>query len=464
MLWLAVYFPGLPLRVFHDPGRQPFALSERIDGRERITRCNRRAREQGLYPGMPLASALALCGGLRVRPRDRRAEQALLRDRAQQAYRFSSRIAFDPLCLLIEIGASLRLMGGLEPLLQTVLAALCEPGERARHAVAPTPGAASLLARCRPGTRVLRREAIREALADIPLARLSRDPRARRLMQDIGLRTLGECLALPREGLARRTGPELLRHIDQVLGLAPDPRPAWRPPTRFEQTLPLCDEIEHAPALLFPAQRLVERLARWLRARDGATDRLHWRLHHRARPPTSFDTGLLAPDREPERLLRGLRERCERLCLPAPVTALGLRVSDIQPADTPSGGLFPAPSRPDLHWLERLYNRLGETCIRGLRSRPDHRPEQAWQWCPPGRSEAQPPRPGAQPLWLLPRPRPLRERGLQLLQGPQRIEAGWWDGQDVARDYFVARTRDGTRLWIYLDRRSGHWHVHGYLD
>jgi protein ImuB len=51
---------------------------------------------------------------------------------------------------------------------------------------------------------------------------------------------------------------------------------------------------------------------------------------------------------------------------------------------------------------------------------------------------------------------------LQLLEGPERIETGWWDGADVARDYYIARHRDGSRLWIYRERLAPHaWYWHG---
>ena len=72
---------------------------------------------------------------------------------------------------------------------------------------------------------------------------------------------------------------------------------------------------------------------------------------------------------------------------------------------------------------------------------------------------------------LLPDPLPLAERHalpllegqpLQLLAGPERIEAGWWDGMDVARDYYLACASDGARLWVYRDRqRAGGWYLHG---
>lgn len=77
------------------------------------------------------------------------------------------------------------------------------------------------------------------------------------------------------------------------------------------------------------------------------------------------------------------------------------------------------------------------------------------------------------PLWLLDRPRALGERQgqpqhdgpLQLLAGPERIESGWWDGQPVRRDYFVAVDPAHRLLWIYRaapgSTSPGAWFLHG---
>jgi protein ImuB len=44
----------------------------------------------------------------------------------------------------------------------------------------------------------------------------------------------------------------------------------------------------------------------------------------------------------------------------------------------------------------------------------------------------------------------------------ERIETGWWDGFEVARDYFVATTAKGERLWIYRELRGSRgWFLHG---
>ena len=48
--------------------------------------------------------------------------------------------------------------------------------------------------------------------------------------------------------------------------------------------------------------------------------------------------------------------------------------------------------------------------------------------------------------------------------GPERIETGWWRGCDVQRDYFAATSSTGRRFWLFRDRRSGRWFVHGSFD
>ena len=69
------------------------------------------------------------------------------------------------------------------------------------------------------------------------------------------------------------------------------------------------------------------------------------------------------------------------------------------------------------------------------------------------------------PVWLMQQPEPLREREvmgnsaplvdgqpLQLLSGPERIESGWWDGDLVERDYFIAQLPGGALVWVYCSR------------
>ena len=76
------------------------------------------------------------------------------------------------------------------------------------------------------------------------------------------------------------------------------------------------------------------------------------------------------------------------------------------------------------------------------------------------------------PLWLLAAPRNLELRDgapcygghLQLETPPERIESGWWEGNDVRRDYHVASNAKGERYWIFQDRRSRAWYLHGVFS
>jgi protein ImuB len=118
--------------------------------------------------------------------------------------------------------------------------------------------------------------------------------------------------------------------------------------------------------------------------------------------------------------------------------------------------------------IERLQARLGVGQVQRLRPVEDHRPERATdveaaRAVSVKESSAKPPMVhGPQrPVWLLPTPEPLPERQLrplldgkplQLMCGPERIEAGWWDNALAERDYFIALAGDGALVWIYRAR------------
>ena len=488
MLWLGLYFRDLPLEVYArgQQGAQPLLISEYRDGCERVCRCSAPATAAGIRPGMSLAAALALQANLTVRPRDPRREQQALEGLARWAYQFSSRIHLELRCLLLEVGASLRLFGGLQRLLARLERELPGLGFRAQLASAPTAAGAALLARARPGASAADLERLREQIAAIPLMQFTRARAARELVKGVGLDTLGDCLALPRPELARRIGPALGQALAKLLGQVPDPRPLWQPPAVFEERLELLGEITTASALVFPARRLMLSLSGFLRGHGGGTQTLLWRLEHRDAPDSRFSLGLLEPSRDPDHMLDLLRERSERLQLAAPVVAIGLQVTEWSPYAECSADLFGDGQVLEKGRLERLRNRLGEAAVQGLQSRPDHRPECAWRLCPPGQEDRGVAEGDAdadhsaqhrytralRPLWLLKQPRPLRATAgcpsyggpLQLIRPAERIEAGWWNDADVARDYYVALSPAGERLWIYRDRRADRWYLHGLLD
>ena len=45
--------------------------------------------------------------------------------------------------------------------------------------------------------------------------------------------------------------------------------------------------------------------------------------------------------------------------------------------------------------------------------------------------------------------------------GPERIETGWWRGDDVRRDYYQVETASGERFWLFRRMPDERWFLHG---
>jgi protein ImuB len=164
-----------------------------------------------------------------------------------------------------------------------------------------------------------------------------------------------------------------------------------------------------------------------------------------------------------------LRERLAKVQLAAPTLELRLRCRDLVAGAPPNGELFPTRGSEALglaRLLERLRARLGDAQVQQLEAVADHRPERASRGVPAhsqavASGSARSSLPLHRPVWLLPDPLPLAERHalpllegqpLQLLAGPERIEAGWWDGELAVRDYFIALAADGSLVWVWRRR------------
>jgi protein ImuB len=288
---------------------------------------------------------------------------------------------------------------------------------------------------------------------------------------------------LPRDGLARRCEPFVLVELDEALGTRPAPRRRYLAPEHFEERIELEAETGSCALLVPPCAQLLARLAHFLRVRVAGVTRLAFSFRHRERRSTVVRLGRALPGGEAGEWQLLLEERLARTRLPAPVVAVGLRSAVTVPLPAASGtlpGVEAGTASADA-WalLDRLRARLGAAAVSGVCLVPEHRPERAFRCVSPqpsGRAEpATPSLPCApRPLWLLATPerlgvrhgQPCHDGPLRIESGPERIESGWWDGSDVARDYYVAATRAGVRLWIYRERRPAgaaarHWFLHG---
>ncbi|MBK6658088.1 MAG: DNA polymerase Y family protein [Proteobacteria bacterium] len=486
-LWLHVHLPQLPLEVLTRGMAQHRAcvLVQGEGSRRKVLMANTRAATLGIRAGMPLGAAHAL-GDIVELERNARAEQQALENLGVWAMHMTPLVSLAPPDgVLLEVRGSLGLFHGLDGLLARLRQGLKQLGYRAQYAVAPTPLAATLLARGSNRTVVQDEHELGRHLGGLPLEVLRLSPAEQEALQSIGVRTLGECRRLSRADLARRLSPALLDTFDRLYGQARDPRVAMPAPEVFDAAVELPWEVRNAQALVTAGERLLLQLQGYLRARIAMTRRLRWRLANGARDEERFDIHLTQPTRDHDHMLLLLRETLMRMTLKAPVTAMELKVDELVSGNPVIGAdLFGvrhhAQGEAYANFIDRLRSRCGSEALRAMELQPDHRPEAAWRW----RESDEPVRRGGtktlfsdglntRPVWLVREPVTLStQHGIPQFDGPlrlvparERIDTGWWDERGLARDYFIARTTRGSRLWVYkeLDGEQ-RWRLHGVFE
>lgn len=493
-VWLALHLPALVVESLTRravAGAASLAIFEAEGGLSRVVAVDATARARGVVPGLTLAASLALEPALDARPRQPGRERALLARLAEAGCAFTPRVSLEPPDgVLLEVRGSLGLFGGTAALCGAVAARCAALGITARLALAPTPLAALALARAGVALAVTGNDRLVGALSPLPLAVLRWAPQALARLESMGVRTLGEALRLPRAGFARRFGRGTLEDLDRLVGRRPDLRRPYVARETFRGRCEPAFELSQHDAILRHVEPLLAELEGFLRTRQAAVSLLQLRLQHRPDPRgegcprfTPLELRLAAPEFVALRFAALLGEHLARLQLPAPVIAFELRSGELLPLALHSESLWRAgehgggAARESPALIERLRARLGPGSVHGLCLVAEHRPEHSWQAAEPSlpagvsagtaahvSQDLHAPDGLRRPLWLLKTPErfPAGLSSLRLLEGPERIETGWWDGRDIARDYYTALDAGSALLWVFRERLPPHdWYLHG---
>jgi protein ImuB len=489
-LWLALHFHALPLfaaqnetlisydfpmmSISGDTAATPVAIYQRIQQAEYIIAASPEALRNGISLMMKTGEARLACPLTKLLPRNTARERELLVGLADRLGEFSSEVhTSGDLVLLMEIGRSLTLFGGLGRLIQCLSDRLAHAPDY-QYALAPVPMAAMLCARSGYRVHIDFPEHIRSILGDIPVIHFEHDPRTRNLLSSVGIHVMRDLFRLPRQGLARRFGSAFVRKLDRLLGTEPDILPRHASRKRFHALLHLEEESTNVDEILFNARVLLEDLEQQLLRSNSAVRHLRWTINaHRAQGQLVLTTGFARPVWRADTIEELLRLRLASIILATPVRTLSLESEDFMPLSASLQTGIPGTCSAidsDPGFLDRLRSRLGEQAVRGIRSLPEYRPEHAWSTCEPGKSLNARTQGTMRPVWLLVKPRPLATRhGLPQLDGPlklhedeERVCCGWWDGGNIVRDYRRALTSNGQRIWVFRDLSTQKWHLHGF--
>ena len=477
MLWVALELPALPLQLLERARAisAPLVVTEGPAQRPTVAFANALARAAGVREGTAVAAARALCDTLACVARNPTSEREALERLAGWALQFTPAVSVEPTGIALEVESSTRLFGGFASLLSLVRSGVRTLGFEASVGVAPTPLAARVLARAHarslPARGCMSIDALPERLGELPLFLLEWSGETLQRLADLGIVRVKDALALPRAGFSRRFGPEALLRLDQLTGHVPDPRKPHEPPTCFRARLELSAEAEGVEAILFPLKRLLAEMEGTLRGQGAGVQEVALVLEQ-GRRHERVNLAFATPEREANFILAIAREQLGWLQIKAPVTALRLVAEQLYPFMPRNESWLPGREEQAVgraRLVEKLSARLGGGRVFGIALADDHRPERGWQHASSGvpsvRFDG-----GPRPAWLLNRPQKLIAREgvpwlqgeLALLAGPERIETGWWDGEAVQRDYYVAANPAGERLWVYRERREASaWFLHG---
>ncbi|MES2412892.1 MAG: DNA polymerase Y family protein [Pseudomonadota bacterium] len=439
---------------------------------------------------------------------------------ASLALAFTPRVALVDEAVLLDVTGSLRLFGGLARLMQLLeqrLTAFFGAGNL-QAVTQRAQGATSLIAlgRLRSQREIAAggtsATTARLRLADLPMHTLSAARPHHGVLERTGCRTWDDLLRLPRDGVARRFGADLLLALDRALGLVADDYDWLVLPEHFDEKLELNALVEHAPALMAGIEHLLLDLQAWLLGRQSGLCALKvvWHLDKRrdVAPSGELEIRTAKPAQDLRHMARLVSEHLAQNTLPAPVHSVSLQslvTERLQDAAAATGSLLiEARKNGDgaVELVERLSARLGDAGVQAWQPCADHKPEQMQRWvnardaiqslagrlrghgrdagkrptyASAGRSAEQAGRMEAlYPSWLLPEPlrlathgnNPVHEGALVRLAGPQRVESTGWllqgegpydrhDKREAApaiRDYFIYRSMQGSLLWIYRER------------
>lgn len=452
-------------------------------------------------------------------------EAALQRTVASLALGFTPRVALVDEAVLLDVSGSLRLFGGLARLMQLLeqRIALFFESNSLPLLIRRAQGATSLIALGRLRYAADKPGQGRTRVADLPMYTLTAARPHLGVLERIGCRCWDDMLRLPRDGVARRFGAELLEALDRARGNLPDNHDWLVLPEHFEEKIELNALVTHGPALMAGAERLLAGLHAWLLGRQSGICalRLTWHLDKRrdVAPTGEMEVRTAQPAQDLRHVTRLIAEHLAQQKLPAPVHSLSLRSLVTEPlvdaAAATTSLLMEARQQGDsaVELIERLSARLGPAQVQAWQACADHRPEQMQRWVPAQGAiqsiaggarqtrargqkglkkveEGQARADALYPTWLLPEPirlaavgdSPVYQGPLVRLAGPQRLEASGWlmTGEAAGvrskpaaiRDYFIYRSQQAGLLWIFSERlpvpQPAHtqrqaWYLHGFF-
>jgi protein ImuB len=332
-------------------------------------------------------------------------------------------------------------------------------------------------------------------VAALSIQALEPTPAVAAILDQWGIRTVGELQALGPSAVTDRLGLEALALFAAADTHSTRPLRLVKPAEQFTETYDFEEPVETLEPVLFLFRRFVDQLSRRLAPSGLVAGELRWQL--RLESGQTLDRTITVPDptRHPDVLFRILHTQMETVRTDAAVVGVTLTLQPGRPL-TRQFTLFQAVLRDPgqlQETLGRLSALLGSDRVGSPVRLPGHARD-SFRLEPPDFEQPahpEPPRPAlVQPVpWRRLRPAPVAQVDtapvgpraapdatpqpkavrspvvagrLKVTLGPWRASGRWWEPGAWAREDWEVETTDGTA--VRLSRTDAGWHVTDLLD
>jgi protein ImuB len=350
------------------------------------------ARACGVGEGLTPSQAMARCGELIIKPRPPAQEESATEVLLQTAYAFSPNIESTApgVCTMELKGLTFQSDGNaVEQWAGKMVDVLAQFHIEAKVGLAATPELALLAARAANpvlmlgngcGTALshpsafatLRRDKMGEgevdpaflgkshygAVESFPLSALEPPAEILEILRRWGVQTIGELLALGKDNVAERLGPEVVELFNRVSPDSSRPLKLIAPAEEFAEQMEFENEVETVEPLLFALRRFVEQLSRRLDLIYLVVAEFHLQLGLSSGAKYERVFKIPAPTGNIEILFRMLQTHLETVRTDSPITLLRLSAKPAKP-ETRQFGLFESTLRDPNQFAETLARLTG---------------------------------------------------------------------------------------------------------
>jgi protein ImuB len=497
----------------------PLVTVASLYGSQRITAVNAAADRQGIKPSFSLADAQAQFPDLVIIQADPKGDLKALDKLAAACERYSPWTAIDPLGdgmltnlggsagIWIDITGSAHLYNGERPLMEDLYNRCIQAGYKPQIGIADTPGAAWAVARfSKAPFFIIPPKAQRKTLNSYPITALRLDSKTLEKLESLGLRKIFDLYKIPRAPLASRFGNQVLRRLDQMLGLTDEPISPRRSISEYFTRIIFAEPISQTKYIKLALDKLLTEICSTLEKNNLGARRLELIIFQVDNSVIRLKIGTSQASHDPDHLARLFHENLYSINPGFGIEVILLVATETNAYTARQINSYATVNHQDnesvAKLIDRLSGRLGFKNVARLHPFESHLPEYATRifpaldnyisskkWGGPNHRPQRPIRLLRQPFPIdviapLPDGPPImfiwrrQQHKVSSAEGPERIAPEWWKSEQFqtrsrpltleTRDYYQLEDLTGRRYWVYREGphhpdKPSSWFLHGFF-